>query len=133
MNQSAERFLFVVTPDDDERDELSTWEGSINQINKNFDKRTSLLQTSVEKRLNDITEQVEQFSRRDMAQDKDLKQCINLMNKLVVEKVAQVRDRQSAFQEKFDYRLAALEQKSEIQTGKIGRILEILEKNQSLN
>ena len=32
--EKEERFLFVVTPDDDEQDELSTWEGSISQMSK---------------------------------------------------------------------------------------------------
>ena len=63
----TERFLFVVTPDEDERDELSTWEGSISQMSKINEKRISLLQTALEKKLNNITEQAEQSSKRDIA------------------------------------------------------------------
>lgn len=41
VDEKIERFLFVVTPDDDEHDELSNWEGSISQMSKITEKRIS--------------------------------------------------------------------------------------------
>ena len=41
VDEKIERFLFVVTPDEDEQDELSTWEGSISQMSKITEKRIS--------------------------------------------------------------------------------------------
>ena len=39
VGEETERFLFVVTPDEDEQDELSTWEGSISQMSKFTEKQ----------------------------------------------------------------------------------------------
>ena len=39
--EKIERFLFVVTPDDEERDDINTWEGSITQMRKINEKRIS--------------------------------------------------------------------------------------------
>ena len=41
VDEKIERFLFVVTPDDDEQNELGTWEGSISQMSKITEKRIS--------------------------------------------------------------------------------------------
>ena len=41
VGENIERFLFVVTPDDDEQDEINTWEGSISQMSKINEKRIS--------------------------------------------------------------------------------------------
>ena len=86
VDENNERFLFVVTPDEDEKDELSTWEGSISQISRVTEKRITQLEVKLEKRLNSITEQVESSSKRDIAQDKDLKQQFSQMIKQVLEK-----------------------------------------------
>ena len=88
VNENTVGFLFVVTPDEDEQDELSTWEGSISQMSKITEKRISQLETKLEKRLNGITEQVESFSKRDLAQDKELKQQFSQMIKQVLDEQA---------------------------------------------
>ena len=88
VDDKIERFLFVVTPDEDECDELNTWEGSISQMSKITEKRISQLETKLEKKLNSIVEQAEQSSKRDIAQDKDLKQQFSQMIKLVRDEIA---------------------------------------------
>ena len=41
VEEKIERFLFVVTTDDDEHDDLSSWEGSISQMSKIMERRIS--------------------------------------------------------------------------------------------
>jgi len=41
VGEETERFLFVVTPDEDEQNELGTWEGSISHMSKITEKRIS--------------------------------------------------------------------------------------------
>ena len=72
-----DRFLFVVTPNDDEQDELGTWEGSIRQMRKTTDKRISKLEASLVKQISSLSDQAEQSSKRDIAQDSALKQLVN--------------------------------------------------------
>ena len=42
-----DRFLFVVTPDDDEQGELGSWEGSIMQMSKITEKRIFQLEVNL--------------------------------------------------------------------------------------
>ena len=51
-----QRFIFVVTTDENDSDELGTWEGSIKQMNRLVDKRISSLQESMLKEIKDLKE-----------------------------------------------------------------------------
>ena len=54
-----DRFLFVVTPNDDEQDELGTWEGSIRQMSKIMESRISKLEVSLAKQITSLSDQAE--------------------------------------------------------------------------
>ena len=58
-DRPVERFLFVVTPDEDEQDPLGSWEGSISQMSKITEKRISQLEIKLDKRLSSLTDQAE--------------------------------------------------------------------------
>ena len=51
-----QRFIFVITTDENDSDELGSWEGSIKQMNRLVDKRISSLQESMLKEIKDLKE-----------------------------------------------------------------------------
>ena len=46
--------MFVACPVEQEDDEFGTWEGSIKQMNRVFDKRISIVQTQMAKQISVI-------------------------------------------------------------------------------
>lgn len=71
-----ERFMFCITPDEQDEDELGEWEGSIKQMSKLMDKRITVLELKLNKSLLELKDGAEMSSQRDIAQDRDLKQSV---------------------------------------------------------
>ena len=85
-----QRYIFVVTTDENDSDELGTWEGSIKQMNRLVDKRITSLEAKIDKRMDAIENQAQVSSQRDIAQDKDLKKNVY---QLVVSNKSEMNDK----------------------------------------
>ena len=124
-----DRFLFVVTPDDDDQDELGTWEGSIRQMSKITDKRISKLEVSLVKQITSLSDQAEQSSKRDIAQDSALKLMVNQMIKSVKDKQAEMNTKQVAMESEVkacNAKIDSLGQKTDQIGEKMNRLLSLL-------
>ena len=53
------RFMFVVTPDEQDEDEYGSWEGSIKQMSRLMDKRITRLEVKMNKSLKELKDQAE--------------------------------------------------------------------------
>ena len=71
--------MYLVTLDDHEPDEMSSWEGSIKRMTQLTEKGLEKLETTLSKEIFKLQDQVEQSVKRDAAQDKDLKKSFNVM------------------------------------------------------
>ena len=79
LNAEENYFMYLITLDEHEPDELNSWEGSIKRMTQITDKRLEKLETALSKEILKLQDQVEQSVKRDAAQDKDLKKTFNLM------------------------------------------------------
>ena len=70
------RFLFVITPDEDEIDSLDSWEGSIKQMTKFHQKQLDQAKSDLGKQIIELSNKIDQSSDRDIAQDRELKKTV---------------------------------------------------------
>ena len=70
-------YLFVITPDEADIDENDSWEGSIKQMSKLNQQYMDAKCDNLSKQITDMKDQLDTFSKRDEAQDKNLKKSIN--------------------------------------------------------
>ena len=88
------RFLFVITPDEDEHDSLESWEGSIKQMTKFHQKQIDQVESNLSKQIIELSNKVDQSSDRDIAQDRELKKTVQTLidskNAQTEEKLAQI-------------------------------------------
>ena len=61
------KYLFVITPNDVEIDELDSWEGSIKQMSKLNQQYMDSKCDNIVKQISDLKDKVEIFSKRDEA------------------------------------------------------------------
>lgn len=92
----------MVMPDESEQDILDSWEGSINQVTKFNTKYCTKIQASLTKQIDFLFKDAEQSSRRDLAQDKDLKKSVNQL-------VMSVQEKQNSSEVSFEEQLESQE------------------------
>ena len=125
QNQNK-RFLFLVTPDDDERDENASWEGSIRQMSKITAKRISKLENNLVKHISSLSDQADRSSKRDISQDSALKKLVNQMIRSVMDKQAELKVTMETKVEGCNKKIESLGQKTNEIDAKMNRLLNLL-------
>ena len=74
------RFLFLVIPDEDEEDDIVTWEGSIKQMTKFHKKHIDHVKSDLVKQMNELSLHLDRNSERAIMQDIELKKSVNSVN-----------------------------------------------------
>ena len=78
---NKEVFMYVVAPNDDDKDEGDEWEGVVNKISRENKKQISGLQSSFSKQIDKLIESQTASEKREAAMDKDLKKQVMTLSR----------------------------------------------------
>ena len=81
------RFLFVITPDEDEHDSLETWEGSIKQMTKFHQRQIDQVENNLSKQIIALSNKVDQSSEKDISQIRELRKTVQTLIDSKIEEV----------------------------------------------
>ena len=81
--------MFIVQPDDDQVDDEDDWEGSVNKITRLTSEHISAETDKLHKQSAKIQDSLDEFVKKDMAQDKHMRAHVDKLVKSIKTEVFQ--------------------------------------------
>ena len=88
-----EHFLFLITPDELDESDVESWEGSIKRMSRLSSQHMEEIKETLNFKIDSLSEYIEQNSKRDVAQDRDLRRIIHQRFRTVEQKVKESSDK----------------------------------------
>ena len=70
-------FMFLVTPDELDETDVESWEGSIKRMNRLSKQHMEEIKGTLDNKITSLSDRIDANSRRDAAQDRDLRRIIH--------------------------------------------------------
>ena len=71
------QFMYLITPDEVDESDAESWEGSIKRMSRLSSQHMEEIKTALDAKIDSLSSSIEQNSKRDIAQDRDLRRIIH--------------------------------------------------------